>query len=132
MVGIGFRSGLFYGALTSLAASVCMSLVWSTKATFEVGTFVTLMLLWVPGVTVLGAGVCGVIYAIVGGALEWFGRTIRASPLSCALLGCAVLLVVVMPGASLIAGTVGSVLAGLFLLPTAVTGGLVGWSLSRK
>jgi hypothetical protein len=110
--------------------------------TGHIGEFVTLMILWVPPVTIMGAGAAAVLFGVVALILSLVPGKIEASPFSFAVLGSLLaLIIVILPFASWVAGGLPRALKGAqgvclllpsALLPVAFTGLLTGWMVRAR
>jgi hypothetical protein len=104
--------------------------------TGHIGEFVTLMILWVPPVTIMGAGAAAVLFGVVALILS------LVPPFSFAVLGSLLaLIIVILPFASWVAGGLPRALKGAqgvcsllpsALLPVAFTGLLTGWMVRAR
>lgn len=131
MISRSSNWGLLFGGLASLVVACCLTLAWSR----EPGSFVMLLVMFVPAVTIMGGLAGGFLFGIVGTIIALGRHRIEASPLSYALLGGLVSLGVLVPYASWIAGGILPALQGrqgvyvllpTGLLPVMIAGLLVG------
>jgi hypothetical protein len=134
-IGKSFGWGALFGSIAAFTTASCMSYFWATGKTGGPGHLVTLMILWVPPVTIMGGIAAAVLFAMVGAIVGLAG--IRPSPLSYAVLSSLLALaVVILPFGSWLAGGVLRALQGAQgtylllptgLLPVAIVGLFTGW-----
>jgi hypothetical protein len=136
IVGRSILWGAIFGATAAFVASSCLSIVWSTGRTGHPGDLVTLMILWVPPVTIMGGAAAAVLFGVVAMIVGFSPTRIEASPLSYAALGSLLSLGIILPFATWVAngflralqGAQGTyILLPFGLLPVAIAGLLTGW-----
>ena len=136
-IGRSVAWGGIFGAIATFATGFCLAIFWSRARTGHPDHFATLMILWVPPVTIMGGGAAAVLFGVVGAILRLSPGRFEPSPLSYAVLGSLLALaIVILPFASWVAGGLLRALQGgqgvhlllpAGLLPVAITGLLTGW-----
>jgi hypothetical protein len=88
IVGRSVLWGAIFGATVAFAASSCLAIIWSTGKTGHPGDFPLLMILWVPPVTIMGAGAAAVLFGVVAVIVNFTPARIKASLSYAALAFC--------------------------------------------
>ncbi len=142
-IGKSFGWGALFGAIAAFTTASCMSYFWATGKTGGPGHLVTLMILWVPAVTIMGGIAAAVLFAMVGAIVSLRPAGIGPSPLSYADLGSLLpLAFVILPFGSWVAwrgvlralqGAQGTyLLLPTGLLPVAIVGLFTGWRVESQ
>jgi hypothetical protein len=132
--------GALFGTIAAFASASCLSLFWAAQSQ-HTGELTTLMILWVPAVTMMGGTAATVLFGVAGAILAFKPGGIRPSAFSFAVLGSLLALgAVILPFASWVAGGWLRAIQGaqgvylllpVGLLPVIIAGLFVGWRVGR-
>jgi hypothetical protein len=131
MISRSYNWGLVFAGLASFVVAFCLTLAWSSDSP---GSFIMLLVMFVPAVTLMGGLAGGFLFGLVGLLVALSRQRIEASPLSYSVLGSILSLGVIVPFASWVAGGILPALLGrqgvylllpVGLLPVAIAGCLV-------
>jgi len=135
-IGRSIGWGALFGTIAAFTSASCLSYFWAAKS-HHAGELATLMILWVPPVTIMGGAAATVLFGIVGAIMSFEPGGIKPSALSFAFLGSLLALgAVILPFASWVAGgwlraTQGAqgvyLLLPVGLLPVTIAGLFTGW-----
>jgi hypothetical protein len=137
IIGRSAGWGAVFGAIAAFTTAACLLQYWASAKTGHPGDLITLMILWVPPVTIMGGVAATVLFAVVGAIMSFKPAGIEPSALSYAVLGSLLALgIVILPFGSWVAGGLLRALQGaqgtylllpIGLLPVAIAGLLTGW-----
>jgi hypothetical protein len=141
-IGRSIGWGALFGTIAAFTTASCMSYFWASAKTGHPGDLLTLMVLWVPPVTIMGGVAATVLFAVVGAIMSFRPAGIEPSPLSYAVLGSLLALgIVILPFGSWVAGGLLRALQGAQgtylllptgLLPVAIAGLFTGWRVGSQ
>ena len=128
--------GALFGTIAAFMSACCLSLFWASQS-HQTGELTTLMIFWVPPVTIMGGVAATALFGIVGAIMSFEPGGIKPSAFSFAVLGSLLALgAVILPFASWVAGGWLRAIQGaqgvylllpVALLPVTIAGVFVGW-----
>jgi hypothetical protein len=135
-IGRSIGWGALFGTIAAFTTASCMSYFWAS-ASGHPGELTTLMVFWVPPMTIMGGVAATVLFGVVGAIMSFRPAGIEPSPLSYSVLGSLLALgIVILPFGSWVAGGLLRALQGAQgtylllptgLLPVAIVGLFTGW-----